>query len=246
MNQNVSAFAILSKGFSPPTLAEIRPSTNQFYNLQPEYGWNVEGGLKGNILNNRLAFQASVYSFHLSRAIVQQQDSSGADFFVNAGSTRQSGVELWLQASLVKNNNRFIRNMEVSNSFAYQPYTFGNYISGTKNLSGNRLTGVPRCVNVVQLDIGTKTGIYLNTNYTYTASIPLTDANDVYAGSYHLWQCKLGYMFPTEKISVNFYVGADNLLNKTYSLGNDLNAFGGRFFNPAPKRNYFLGAKIEL
>jgi iron complex outermembrane receptor protein len=41
-------------------------------------------------------------------------------------------------------------------------------------------------------------------------------------------------------------VGADNLLNKTYSLGNDLNAFGGRFFNPAPKRNYFLGAKIEL
>ena len=43
-------YAIFSKGFSPPTLAEVRPSTNQFYDLQPEYGWNIEGGLKGSAI----------------------------------------------------------------------------------------------------------------------------------------------------------------------------------------------------
>lgn len=246
MNKNISIFAILSKGFSPPTLAEIRPSTNQFYNLQPEYGWNFECGIKGTFLHNRIDFQASVYSFHLSNAIVQQQDSSGTEYFVNAGSTRQNGVELWLQAHLLKNNNRLFRALTISNSFSFQPYTFGDYISGAKNLSGNRLTGTPRCVNVVQFDINTQLGIYLNTNYNFTSSIPLSDDNDVYADSYNLLQCKLGYILQLRKIGMDFYIGADNLLNETYSLGNDLNAFGGRYFNPAPKRNYFFGVKFEL
>jgi iron complex outermembrane recepter protein len=30
-------------------------------------------------------------------------------------------------------------------------------------------------------------------------------------------------------------------LNETYSLGNDLNVFGGRFYQPSPTRNYYLG-----
>jgi iron complex outermembrane receptor protein len=34
------------------------------------------------------------------------------------------------------------------------------------------------------------------------------------------------------------------LLDEKYSLGNDLNAFGGRYFNAAPERNYFGGVKF--
>jgi iron complex outermembrane receptor protein len=87
-----SVYGILAKGFSPPTLAEVRPSTNQFYNLQPEYGWNVEGGLKGAVAGGWFEFDGSVYSFNLKDAIVRQTDSSGADFFVNAGGTKQTGT----------------------------------------------------------------------------------------------------------------------------------------------------------
>ncbi|MBV9960848.1 MAG: TonB-dependent receptor plug domain-containing protein, partial [Parafilimonas sp.] len=101
MDKTVSLFGILSKGFSPPTLAEVRPSTNQFYDLQPEYGWNIEGGLKGSMLQNRLEFSASVYSFDLKHAIVQQQDSTGTTYFLNAGGTKQTGMEIWLNAFLV-------------------------------------------------------------------------------------------------------------------------------------------------
>ncbi|MDQ3536981.1 MAG: TonB-dependent receptor, partial [Bacteroidota bacterium] len=41
------------------------------------------------------------------------------------------------------------------------------------------------------------------------------------------------------------YVGVDNLLNEEYSLGNDLNAFGGRFYQPSPERNYFAGLRVK-
>ena len=167
VDKTVSLYGIISKGFSPPTLAEMRPSTNQFYDLQPEYGWNIEGGIKGSVLQNRLEFDASVYSFNLKHAIVQQTDSTGADYFLNAGGTKQTGIEIWVNAHLIRSNDNFITNLSLGNSFSYQPYTFNNYVSGTKNYSGNHLTGVPKNVNVTTLDVITKTGIYLNANFNY-------------------------------------------------------------------------------
>ncbi|MBV9963803.1 MAG: TonB-dependent receptor, partial [Parafilimonas sp.] len=100
--------------------------------------------------------------------------------------------------------------------------------------------------NVTTLDIITTPGIYLTSNFNYTSSIPLTDANDVYADAYKLLQLKLGFKEQFSKTVLDFYFGIDNLLNETYSLGNDLNALGGRYFNPAPKRNYFGGIQIQL
>jgi iron complex outermembrane receptor protein len=246
IGSNVSFYATLSRGFSPPTLAEVRPSTNQFYNLQPEYGWNIEGGFKGNVLKNRFQFDASVYSFNLKDAIVRQTDSTGADYFLNAGGTKQTGFEIWFNIFPINSSNHFIRSIAVSNSFAYQPYKFNNYIVGTHDYSGNHLTGVPKNVNVTTLDIYTAPGIYLTSNLNFTSSIPLTDANDVYADNYKLLQLKLGFKKSLGKAAFDFYIGADNLLNETYSLGNDVNALGGRYFNPAPERNYFVGVKVGL
>lgn len=246
LTKTISAYAIVSKGFSPPTLAEVRPSTNQFYDLQPEYGWNVEAGIKGHAFKNRLQFDAAVYSFNLKQAIVRQTDSAGADYFTNAGGTKQTGVEIWFNAWLIKNNSRFIRSLALANSFAYQPYTFNNYVVGTKDYSGNRLTGVPKNVNVATLDVNTSAGIYLTSNFNYTAAIPLTDANDVYAGNYSLVQLKFGFKKQVGKVMLDIYAGVDNLLDQTYSLGNDLNAAGGRYYNPAPARNYFGGLKLEF
>jgi len=50
LTKNVSLYGVIAKGFSPPTLEEIRPSDGNYYgNLQPETGWNYELGCKGAI-----------------------------------------------------------------------------------------------------------------------------------------------------------------------------------------------------
>jgi iron complex outermembrane receptor protein len=246
ISSKASVYGVISKGFSPPALAEVRPSTNQFYNLQPEYGWNFEAGIKGSALENVLLFDASVYAFKLKHGIVQQTDSTGADFFVNAGNIKENGAEVWFEARLIRNQNKFIKDFSISNSFAYQPYKFNNYLSGTKNYAGNRLTGVPKYIDVITLDLNTSSGIYFNANANFTSSIPLTDANDIYAGSYKLVQLKLGYKHQFKNTMLDFFAGIDNLLNQKYSLGNDLNAVGGRYFNAAPGRNYFAGVRINF
>jgi len=34
--------------------------------------------------------------------------------------------------------------------------------------------------------------------------------------------------------------------NKTYSLGNDINAAGGPYYNAAAKRNYYVGVSFQM
>ena len=47
--------ASVSKGYSPPTLAEVRPSNNSVYNgLQPEGGWNYETGFRLQSVSQRI------------------------------------------------------------------------------------------------------------------------------------------------------------------------------------------------
>ena len=53
---------------------------------------------------------------------------------------------------------------------------------------------------------------------------------------------ELGYrkMF-TKRISFDVFGTADNLFDVKYSLGNDINAFGGRYYNAAPEQELCFG-----
>jgi iron complex outermembrane receptor protein len=247
LSKNISVFATAAKGFSPPTLAEVRPSTGIFdTELQAEYGWNYEAGFKGALINNRLEFNTSFYYFELKHAVVLRTDSTGADYYVNSGGTIQKGVEVWFNARIINNSKNFISVLNIWNSFSYQPYRFDEYVVGNSVYSGNKVTGVPRTINVSGVDIKSRNNYYANMTFNYTSSIPLNDANTVFAKPYHLLQMKIGKQINLNKCRINVFAGADNLLNEIYSLGNDINALGGRYFNPAPERNYYAGVKFEF
>lgn len=244
-SDKISLYAIAAKGFSPPTLAEVRPSTGEFAaQLKPEQGWNYEAGIKGTFLKNAIEFNASFYYFELKDAIVRRTDSTGADYYINAGGTIQKGVEVWALAHIIRNSNSLITLLSLWNSFTYQPYRFDEYKIASTSYSGNKLTGVPRTINVTGIDVQTKHQYYANLTLNFTSQIPLNDGNTVSAKAYHLLQLKMGRTLYFKKWNMNVFAGADNLLNEIYSLGNDLNALGGRYFNPAPKINFYGGVQF--
>jgi iron complex outermembrane receptor protein len=49
-----------------------------------------------------------------------------------------------------------------------------------------------------------------------------------------------------KKFKLNFYAGADNLLDEVYSLGNDINDPRGRYYNTAAPRNYYAGISFQV
>lgn len=242
---DISVYGVLAKGFSPPSLAELHPTNGGLNDsLQPEYGWNFEAGFKGSALQNRLLFDVSAYHFGLRDAIVKRSNATIEEYYVNAGRTKQQGIEAFVKGWLLQSDKTFFSSLAASNSFSYQPYSFTSYIVGSADYSGNRITGVPRTINVSTIEVTTKPGFYANFVLNNTSKIALTDANDVYAKPYHLLQCKLGFQHQLKDFKYNIFAGADNLLNETYSLGNDINAFGKRYYNPAPKRNFYAGLQV--
>lgn len=242
----LSAYTTLSKGFSPATLAEFRSSdANINTALQPEFGWNYEIGIRGNTLDNRFDFDIAAYYFKLQQAIVRRNNTAGEEYFINAGGTDQKGAEIRAGYSIVRNPAACFTLIRLWSAFTFNDYVFTKYIIGTDNHSGKDLTGVPKYVSVTGLDIITAPGIYMNTTFNYTSKLPLNDANDQFADAYNLLHARIGWKGRlTDRMGLEVFVGIDNALDEDYSLGNDINAFGRRYYNPSPARNYFGGLAI--
>lgn len=248
-NSHLSLRASASKGYSPPTLAEIRASDKIInVNLRPEYGWNYETGFKYQTLNNRFFIDVVGFYYHLKSAIVRRLDENNAEYFINAGGTRQWGLEstsvFWV---IPTQRSNFIRGLQLRSAYTLSHFKFDKYQDKTTDFSGNALTGVPKTTVVSSVDLQLPKACYIFLQHNFTSQIPLNDANTAYAKKYHLLQAKIGYRnLRIAHIPVEIFAGADNILNENYSLGNDLNASGGRYFNAAAKRNFYGGLAVRL
>jgi iron complex outermembrane receptor protein len=248
LNDNLSIYTSASRGFSPPSLAEVRPSTNTFNSsLQAEKGTNYEFGFRGRALQQKLSWDIALYDFRLNPTIIVQHTADGADYFINSGKTSQQGIEATVSWNAVRTAAGFITNLKIWTSYTYNHYRFREYIQDQSDFSGNKLTGTPPTVNTAGLDVMIKQKIYFNVTSNYVDHIPLNDANSVYAAEYFLLGGRLGFRGPIIKRNpMDVFLGVDNALNKQYSLGNDLNAVGGRYFNAAPNINFYAGLKLTL
>lgn len=248
ITSDFSARASVSKGYSPPTIAEVRSSDNNINNgLQAELGWNYELGMRYKTKNNRFYANGNLFSYHLKDAIVRRLNQNDAEYFINAGGTKQLGIELEAAFWMIKNNESFLTGLQWRSNYTFSHFRFENFANGTSTFSGNKLTGVPESILVNSLEFNFPKTFYLFIQHNYTSSIPLNDINTVFAKRYHLVESKLGIRnLRINKTHLDLFVGANNLLNVKYSLGNDLNAANGRYFNPAPGINFYTGLSIKL
>ncbi|RYY29793.1 MAG: TonB-dependent receptor [Sphingobacteriaceae bacterium] len=241
--------ATVSRGYSAPATAEVRPGTNIINtDLQAEKGWNYEIGLRKQSVNARFNADAALFYYRLNNAIVRRLNDNGTDFYLNAGGTNQAGIETSASYQLVQNNTtKFFRSLIISNSLTLSRFRFRDYFNAAVNYSGNKLTGVPATVSVSQFNATFPARLYFFFQHNYTSKLPLDDGNTAFAKAYNLVQTKIGWNKNlSKKTNLNIFTGIDNLLNQRYSLGNDLNAVGLRFYNAAPLRNWFAGARVQF
>jgi iron complex outermembrane receptor protein len=243
-----SAYTTISKGYSPPTIDEIVPSTGVFNGvLAAEKATNYEAGARGELIKDKLYAEAAFYLLYLRNTIVTRRDAAGADFFVNTGNTKQRGLELSVNYFPIRNGRHFLKELKLWSNYTSLQARFKTYQQGNNNFSGNKLTGTPPTVFVLGADVATSIGLYANLTYNYTDALPLNDANTFTANSYQLLFAKLGYKkMLGKKIQGELYMVFDQSFNTPYSLGNDLNAAGNRFFNPSASQNFTGGLKIQF
>ncbi len=244
---NVGLYATVSQGYSPPTIDEIVPSTGVFnVSLNAEKATSYEVGFRAEI-PNKIYFSAAYYLLRLTNTIVTRRDASGADYFVNTGNTNQRGLELSVNYFPVKNSEGFVSEIKLWANYTNLIANFKTYKQGSNDYSGNRLTGTPPNVVVAGADVVTKIGLYANVTYSYTDQLPLNDANTFFASQYNLLFLKAGYKVQlSKKLRSEIFAAFDHSFNQPYSLGNDLNAAGNRYYNPSAPQNFTGGLKLSF
>ena len=239
-------YASVAKGFSPPAIAEVLPPSRTIStSLNAEKGINYEAGVKTSWLNNRLYVEVNAFYFRLQDAIVQRQQTNAANYYVNAGNTKQKGLESQVTYQLLSAPGQVLRQAKIWINHTWNDFRYDNFKQLAADFSGKQMPSVAKNTVAAGLDIAFKAGFYTNITYYYSDPIPMNDANTDIAASYNLLGGRIGYKKTLSAITLNIFAGADNLFDRVYSLGNDINAAGGRYYNAAPGRNYFAGVSFQ-
>jgi iron complex outermembrane receptor protein len=241
-------YASYSQGFSPPTTQEILPSTTVISaDLQAEHGVNYEWGIKSSWLQQRLYFEVNAFYFKLKNAIVLRRDSTGADYFDNAGSTKQNGLEWQFYYQTFPRSGRFLQYIKWWASHTINWFRYKDFKQGTTDFSKNEIPSVAHNTVAWGLDLNFRYGFYTNFSMYYSDPIALNDANTAFASWYNLLGGRIGVRGKQgKKMMTDFFIGIDNALDMKYSLGNDINAVGGRYFNAAAGVNYYAGLALQF
>ena len=246
----LSAYASVSTGFAPPTTEEIRPSDGSLNaDLQAERGTSYEVGARGSFFAARLTYEVAIFDLEQRQTIVSSTTDQGIVVFRNTGRTRQRGVEAaasgWLwQSAAAALGTAAPTGLRAWASYAYNDFRFGRYASGGPDLAGNRLTGTTPHTLSAGLDFSEPSGFYLSPNLSHQARVALNDANTEEAAGYWVFGARGGWRRTLGRLETNLYAGLDNATDRNYSLGNDLNAFGNRYFQAAPGRGWYSGAQL--
>ena len=139
-----SVKATVSRGFSPPTVGELLPSTGVISTeLEAEYGWNYELTLANRFFHNRLDIDVTAFYFKLNNALVQRRDLSGADFFVNAGDVQQKGIEIHTDYLISNSTSKFLDYCQFRVDYTYNHFRYGSFIKGADDFSGKTVPSIP-------------------------------------------------------------------------------------------------------
>lgn len=243
-SHEVNLYSGISKGFSPPTTAELLPTGGAInLGLNAEEGTSYDMGMKAR-LSNKMYVDVNAFWFGLTNTIVQRRDAGGGDFFINAGKTKQHGIETYFSYPLLQ--DKIFEQSLFWISHTWHNFYYRDFKQVNDDFSGKQMPGDAKHTISTGIDAITKGGFGVAITYYYSGKIPLNDANTAYANAYNIVGARLAYQkWIHEKWKLKLMAGADNLLNEKYSLGNDLNGFGERYYNAAPGRNFYIALLVQ-
>ena len=239
--KNQRVFVNFSTSFETPTLSELsaNPSGEEGLNLDlnPSKAINYELGWK---CQTALAyFEATSFYIQSSNEILpyELEDFPGRSFYRNVGATIRYGLEL--AATLQWNQWAF----QASLTQAQYQFDQENEADG---LDGKSLPGIPNSQLFFQLDYTSQADWKWVLSGEHIGSFYADNTNSVEIKNFQKVQFQAQKTVSLSWSEFDFFAGINNLLNTTYFDNIRLNAFGGRFYEPAPGRNFYFGTRFNF
>ena len=244
---SLSVYASIGTAFQTPTTTELAnpedPGAGGGFNraLEPQTARSYELGLRGATASG-LRYEASVFRARIDDAItsfeVPEFSGSGRDFFRNAGRSTRNGIELAASARLGER-------WRVRGGYTYSDFEFDRFETPDGDFSGNRLPGVPRHRGFAALDWTGPRGYYAGADLRAAGEVIADSANTAASPDRAVVDLHTGRNVPLGGIDIDLSAGISNLFDERYIDNVRVNAFGGRFFEPAPGISYHVALSLH-
>ena len=226
------------------------PTTTEFANPDPDAGGfnpdleaqkalEFEFGLKG-LLPARFRYEIAAFHSRSRKELIpfELDDQPGRTFYQNAGRSTRRGVELSLAGEPLDG-------LTASLSYTFSDFEFDDFDLGDGCCDGNRAPGIPKHQVFFELAYEHHSGLFIRWNLHYVDARYANDANTASSGDYLVSNLHAGYALQLGKFELTPFFGLGNIGDEKYIDNLRLNAFGGRYYEPAPEFNAYGGLSLE-
>jgi iron complex outermembrane receptor protein len=247
LDPEVHLYANAGRGFETPTLAELayRPGGATGLNLALRSSRSVqyEAGIKANLRAGH-RIRVAVFDILTRDEIVVNSSSGGRTDYKNAGRTRRQGIELSWEAQLTGGLEAYLAWTAVDARYR------DGFSSGSPALSvpsGSRLPGV--AANTVVTGLlwrHAPSRFHAAVDVRRVGSVPVNDVNSESANAYTVASARAGFEQRAKGWRMSEFLRVDNLTNRNYVGSVIVADANGRYYEPAPNRNYLLGIEAAF
>ena len=227
------------RGFETPTINELSyRSDNQSglnFGLKPSTNDTVEIGSKTRIGNG--LFTAALFQTNTDNEIVVDSSSGGRTSYKNAGKTRRQGMELGL-------DQQFGESWRLKAAWTWLDATYRTNVCDDASCNGNRIPGIARNMGYASFGCQPEQGWYAGSDIRYMSDIMANDENTAKAPSWTVVGLTTGYKWSYGRMDMDLFGRIDNLFDREYVGSVIVNESNGRYYEPAPGRNYGIGLNL--
>ncbi|WP_313681424.1 TonB-dependent receptor PqqU [Klebsiella africana] len=227
------------RGFETPTINELSyRSDNQSglnFGLKPSTNDTVEIGSKMRIGNG--LFTAALFQTDTDNEIVVDSSSGGRTSYKNAGKTRRQGMELGL-------DQQFGESWRLKAAWTWLDATYRTNVCDDASCNGNRIPGIARNMGYASFGYQPEQGWYAGSDIRYMSDIMANDENTAKAPSWTVVGLTTGYKWSYGRMDMDLFGRVDNLFDREYVGSVIVNESNGRYYEPAPGRNYGIGLNL--
>ena len=241
LNDAISVFGNVSTSFITPTTTELanRPDGAGGFNneLDPVTAVSYEAGLRGQV-GHRAAFEVVGFHSDIKQELVafEVANQPGRTFFRNAGSSDYNGLEAMVMA-------RPVDGLMTRVTYSYLDATYQQFRVAADDFSGNRIPGTaPHRLDALVRVEGS--AAFVEGHTLTVGEIVADDAGRFRTPGYTTLDLRAGLnqgIVTAGGLDVAPFVSVDNVFDKSYNTSVVVNAFGRRFWEPAPGRTFYLG-----
>jgi iron complex outermembrane receptor protein len=251
----LNVYASYGRAFETPTIAELayRPDGASGFNfaLQPSTSDQFELGAKA-LLGESTRVNVAVFSIRTEGEIVIARNTGGRSSFQNVGDTSRLGAELMLESDLGLGLSTHVAltllNARFDTAFrSCAPLAaFCNPLTGVNTAivaSGNRVPGVPNGTFFADLAYrNAALGLGGALEVVASGPVAVNDFNSAYAAGYTIANLWAGLEQVAGRWRLREFARVNNLFGRQYIGAVIVGDANGRYYAPAPTRNFLIGA----